>query len=146
MLNTKALEELINELRLGLHQVTQFAEELHGDEPISIGMRGVLEYLLRNSDAAVPAIARGRYVSRQLIQTLVNALLEQDLVALVENPAHRRSALVSLTPAGKDMIGRMRRREEKAFHAMQSSLSEVRLKAATRTLRTLRAELTGDNR
>ena len=70
-------EGLIDELRLSFHCVTQISEELHADEPISIGMRGVLEYPLRNSDATVPTIARSRHVSRQLIQTLVNALLGQ---------------------------------------------------------------------
>jgi len=144
MADPKALEGLIDELRLSFHRVTQVSEELHADEPISIGMRGVLEYLLRNSDATVPTIARSRHVSRQLIQTLVNALLDQGLVALVDNPAHRRSSLVSLTPDGGGLIQRMRRKERTFFESLQSSVSEARLTAATRTLRALRAELTGD--
>jgi DNA-binding MarR family transcriptional regulator len=144
MSDPKALEELIDELRLSLHRVTEVGEELHADEPISIGMRGVLEYLLRNSDATVPTIARSRHVSRQLIQTLVNALLEQGLVAPVENPAHRRSALISLTARGEEMIQRMRRRERKFFESLQG-LSQTRITAATRTLKTLRAQLMGDD-
>jgi DNA-binding MarR family transcriptional regulator len=143
MANPKALEELINELRLGLHRVTQVSEALHAEEPISIGMRGVLEYLLRNSDATVPTIARSRHVSRQLIQTLVNGLLEQEFVVLLENPAHRRSPLVSLTPEGEETIARMQRRERRFFESMQSSVSEARLTAATRTLRAIRGELKG---
>ena len=144
-MDPKALEELIDELRLSLHRVTQVGEELHADEPISLGMRGVLEYLLRNSDATVPTIARSRHVSRQLIQTLVNALLEQGLVAAVENPAHRRSALISLTSQGEALIGRMRRREREFFESMPSRVSQARVTAATRTLRAIRAELTGDD-
>lgn len=144
MSNHKALEGLINELRLSFHRVTQVSEELHADEPISIGMRAVLEFLLRNSEATVPAIARSRHVSRQLIQTLANSLLEQDLVALVDNPAHRRSPLVSLTSRGEAAIQRMRRKEGKFFDSLQSRVSEARLVAATRALRALRAELTGD--
>lgn len=144
MIDPKALEALIDELRLGMHRITQVSEELHADEPISIGMRGVLEYLLRNSDATVPTIARSRHVSRQLIQTLVNALLEQELVTLIENPAHRRSPLVSLTREGEQLIQRMRRKERKFFESLPGDISEARITAATRTLRALRAQLTGD--
>lgn len=139
----KALEELINELRLSLHRVTQIAEDLHAHEPVSIGMRGILEYLLRNSDATVPTIARRRHVSRQLIQTLVNSLLEKNLVELVDNPAHRRSSLVSLTPAGEKMLDRMRRREHAYFESIESKVSEARMTSATRTLRAIRAEWDG---
>ena len=139
----KALEELIDELRLSLHRITQVAEDLHRDESISIGMRGVLEYLLRNSDANVPTIARRRHVSRQLIQTLVNSLLDQNLVELVDNPAHRRSPLVSLRPSGERMLGRMRRREHSHFESIGSNVSEARITSATRTLRAIRVEFGG---
>ena len=57
MADPKALEGLIDELRLSLHRVTRVAEQLHADEPIPIGMRAVLEYLLLNSESTVPAIA-----------------------------------------------------------------------------------------
>jgi DNA-binding MarR family transcriptional regulator len=144
MMNPKAFEGLIDELRLSFHRITQLSEELHADEPITTGMRGVLEYLLRNSDSTVPMIARSRHVTRQLIQTLVNALLAQDLVVLVENPAHRRSALVSLTSEGEALIQKMWRKERKLFESLGSSLSEARITATTRTLRAFRAELTGD--
>jgi DNA-binding MarR family transcriptional regulator len=139
----KALDELIDELRLSLHRITQVAEDLHRDESISIGMRGVLEYLFRNSDATVPTIARRRHVSRQLIQTLVNSLLEQNFVELVDNPAHRRSPLVTLTPTGERMLGRMRRREHAYFESIGSNVSEARITSATRTLRALRVEFGG---
>jgi DNA-binding MarR family transcriptional regulator len=79
-----------------------------------------------------------------LIQTLVNGLLEQGLVAQVENPAHRRSQLVSLTPDGKAMIDRMRRRERRFFESRAITVSTTRITAATRTLRAIRNELEGD--
>ena len=142
-MDPKAFEELINELRLSLHRVTQVAEQLHAEEPISIGMRAVLEFLLNNSDSTVPAIAQSRHVSRQLIQTLVNALLEQALVTLLDNPIHRRSPLVSLTRDGEKMVQRMRRREHRYFESLPSSVSNARITAATNTLRAIRGELTG---
>jgi DNA-binding MarR family transcriptional regulator len=141
----KVMEELIDELRLGLHRVAEVSEELHAEEPVSVSMRAVLEFLLRNSDSSVPTIARSRHVSRQLIQLLVNALLEQELVELRDNPAHRRSPLIALTPAGEKLIRRMRSREARFFEAMSRNLSEARIAAATRTLRAIRAELSEES-
>ena len=63
MLNLTPLEELIDELRLSLHRVTRVSEELHADEPISIGMRAVLEYLLVR-----PA---HWFITREPVKTLV---------------------------------------------------------------------------
>jgi len=137
----KAMEELIDELRLSLHCVTQASEELHAGEPVTVGMRAVLEFLLLHSDSSVPAIARSRHVTRQLIQMLVNSLLEQRLVQLRENPAHRRSPLVALTPEGEKLILRMRKREERFFDAMSREVSESRIHSAVRTLRAIRLEL-----
>ena len=142
----KAMEELIDELRLSLHRVAQVSEELHRDEAVTTGMRAVLEFLLLHSDSSVPTIARSRHVTRQLIQQLVNALLEQQLVELRDNPAHRRSQLVALTKPGRDTIQRMKKREAHFFDGMSQEVSEARLAAATRTLRALRQELTEESK
>jgi len=142
----KAMEELIDELRLSLHRVAQVSEELHRDEAVTTGMRAVLEFLLLHADSSVPAIARSRHVTRQLIQQLVNALLEKQLVELRDNPAHRRSQLVALTKRGRDTIQRMKKREARFFDGMAQEVSEARLAAATRTLRALRQELTEESK
>ena len=129
------------ELRLGIHRVAQLSDELHSDEPITVGMRGVLEFLLLNSDSTVPTIARSRHVTRQHIQALVNPLLEQKLVELQSNPAHRRSPLLTLTRKGEEMIRRMRKREKRFFEAMSDDVSEQQITAAAQTLRAVRAQL-----
>src|SRR5512133_2203110 len=105
------LDELLDEVRLLWHVMVQAAERLHEDEPITLGMRGVLEFLARSGPTAVPDIARSRHVTRQHVQGLVNDLLELRLVSLDDNPAHRRSALVRLAPEGQKAIDRMKRRE-----------------------------------
>ncbi len=50
-------------------------------------------------------------MTRQHVQTLVNALVERKLVELTPNEAHKRSSLVSLTGSGERLIKRMKKRE-----------------------------------
>src|SRR4051812_20304648 len=94
------IEALLDEVRLLFHRAAEVASELHGAEQVSVGMRAVLEVVHRAGPLSVPDVARRRHVSRQHVQTLVNALLARELVTAEENPAHRRSPLISLTPAG----------------------------------------------
>ncbi len=137
----EALEALFDEIRLGMHRIVQVAEALHADEPVSLGMRGVLEFLTKYGAATVPHIARSRHVTRQAIQALVNALLEQRLVELQTNPAHRRSALVAMTNRGERMIRNLRSVERRAFDGVKIDASIGDLDAATRTLRAVRLSL-----
>jgi DNA-binding MarR family transcriptional regulator len=71
---------------------------------MTLGMRAALELLLVGGPATVPRIARSRGVTRQHVQALVNGLLAQGLVALRPNPAHKRSPLVALSPAGETTL------------------------------------------
>lgn len=135
------LEELFDEVRLGMHRLVQVTEALHQDEDITLGMRAVLEFLLEAGETTVPEIARSRHVSRQHIQSLVNPLLDRKLVEPRENPAHRRSPLVALTRSGEGLIRRLKRKERRAFGAITIQVSATRLRSATRTLRALRLSL-----
>lgn len=101
------VDELFDQMRLLWNVMVQAAESLHEDEPITLGMRTVLEHLSRRGPTTVPEIARSRHVTCQHIQALVNDLLEHRLVSLDDNPAHRRSAFVRLTPEGRKTIDRM---------------------------------------
>ena len=141
MKKSETLDALFNEIRLSMHRLVQVTEALHADEPITLGMRAVLEFVLRNGEATVPHIARNRHVTRQHIQSLVNPLLDQGLAELHENPAHRRSALVALTPSGERLIRRLRSKEGRAFARMGIDVSAARIEAATRTLSSLRQAL-----
>ena len=139
----EALERLINELRLLHNQVVQVGERLHEGEKVTLPMRAVLEFLSRNGPATVPDIARQRRVTRQHIQTIVNDLLEADLVGLAPNPRHQRSSLVALTHAGADTIGRMRKREQGFFEGTGLGVTEAELDSAARTMARVRDVLGG---
>jgi DNA-binding MarR family transcriptional regulator len=137
------LDELFDQVRLMWHVMVLTAERLHEDELVTLGMRAVMEFLARNGPAAVPDIARSRHVTRQHIQALVNDLLELRLVSLDENPAHRRSALVRLTPEGRKGIERMKRRERQFFDGLELKARPDDLRRAAATLSAVREAMGG---
>jgi DNA-binding MarR family transcriptional regulator len=135
------MENLLNEVRLVYHRIVEVAEQLHRSEAVTLGMRAVLEYLLKSGPTTVPDIARARFVTRQHIQKLVNALLEEDLVRLEKNPLHRRSSLVALTEQGERVVLRMRRREAAYFEKTEIDVTQEKIRAAVDTLRSVRESL-----
>ena len=132
---SSASEQLINEVRLLYQSLVQMGDTIHAGRDISMGMRAVLEYLYRNGPSTVPHMARERRVTRQRIQSLVDSLRSQHLVAAEPNPASRRSPLIALTDAGFDTIKRMRRDEGRW---MATDISEADLLSAATTLTELR--------
>ena len=131
----KDVSEFSNEVRLLYQTMVQFGELLHAGSNISLGMRAVLEYLDRESHATVPHIAQARHVTRQRIQTLVNALLAVELVSLLENPRSKRSPLIEITDAGRTIISQMKEHEAEQVAV---GVSQRRLAEATRTLKAVR--------
>src|SRR6266542_4340843 len=79
--------------------------------------------------------------TRQHIQTQVNALLVQRLVAAEDNPAHRRSPRIALTPAGARMIRRITDRERRFLARLDPPLDPQELAHARHTLATLRTAI-----
>lgn len=134
---------LLDEVRMLFHRTVQVAEELHAGEPVTLGMRAVLESVFRQGPASVPQIARRRLVTRQHIQSLVNGLQEHGLVVLEPNPAHRRSALVALSPAGRRLIERMLRREAGFYSGMNLDVGPEAIGQAARTLARVRRGMGG---
>jgi DNA-binding MarR family transcriptional regulator len=135
---TRPTEQLINEIRLLYQSLVLIGDEIHAGSDISMGMRAVLEYLDRNGDTTVPHIARSRRVTRQRIQTLVNALLQLELVAIIDNPASKRSPLIGLSKSGRKTILEMRKREGRE---LQIDICEQKILDATDTLVQIRDAL-----
>ena len=65
----------------------------------------------REGPQTVPMLASLRYVSRQIIQTQVNELLELKYLVSKDNPGHKRSSLIALTRTGKQLVKRMQTAE-----------------------------------
>lgn len=138
---TEALEAVFDEVRRVWNRLVEAGEALHEREPVTLGMRAVLEFLLRTGPITVPALARARHVTRQHIQSLANALLEQKLIQTTGNPAHRRSPLFALTPAGERLIRRMKAREAARLRPLGRRFESSDLRRTAAMLRALREAL-----
>jgi DNA-binding MarR family transcriptional regulator len=132
---------LMDEVRLLMHAAVVFVEELHADLDVSTPERAVLEFLVRNGPTTVPDVARARGVSRQHIQTIVNGLLDRELVEPRRNPAHRRSPLVALADDGRRQIDEMLRREHDALDDRLAGIAAASMFDAAAVLAEVRTRL-----
>jgi DNA-binding MarR family transcriptional regulator len=135
------VEILADEVRLNYHALVRLAGALHGRLRVTAPMRAVLEFLQAQGPTPVPHIARSRGVSRQHIQTIVNDLLDEGLVDLRDNPAHRRSCFVALTAAGDATITGVRDTERTALADAFSDVDTAAVRVATETLRAVRRRI-----
>lgn len=119
------------------------AQELLEEGELSAGRRSLLRDVARNGPQTVPQLARKRSVSRQHIQTVVNALMADGLAERVVNPAHKGSPLVRPTPAGARAVRELARREAALFPQLTAGISLKDLETATTVLDQLRSTLEG---
>jgi len=136
-----ALGQLLDEAVLLARRLSALAAELHGEARLSGERRNLLRELDRRGPQTVPQLARLRSVTRQHVQALVNPLAEHGYVEFVDNPAHRRSHLVRLTPSGKAHLGELDRRETAALSRLEIEASREEIAAAAGVLRAVRRAL-----
>lgn len=132
------LELLLNEvnaLTLRLKQAIRLGE---GSGGLLSATQCVLRLLLEEGPKAVPQIARVRGTSRQNVQILVNRLRREGLVTLDTNPAHRRSALVTLSEQGKLALASAANAEDDFAHEFSPRCSQSEVRSAVALLRRLR--------
>lgn len=134
------LTSVVDEARLMIHRSVTVVEQLHEGAGVSVPMRAVLEFLRRNGDHTVSAIARTRGVSRQHIQIIANDLADAGLVDRLDNPHHRRAPLITLTTRGESVIDAMHSAErgllEPAF-AEVAAITPERLAVAQEVLQAI---------
>ena len=132
-----AVDELTFATALLFFRMRRAAEEVLGDGAQSSGRRSILKTLVAGGAQTVPQMARFRAVSRQHIQKLVNGLLDDDLVELLHNPAHKRSRLVAVTGKGRRVAAATARREERILLEVSRGIPLADIRTATRVLQTL---------
>lgn len=105
------------------------------------GSWGLMRSLAEGGEQTVPEIARARPVSRQHIQKLADELAAEGLVEFVGNPAHKRSKLLRLTPAGRARYKATSARIQGIADALGRGLDAREVAAAADLLATLKARL-----
>ncbi|MDD7934702.1 MarR family winged helix-turn-helix transcriptional regulator [Actinomycetospora straminea] len=119
------------------------AVEQEGGMPV--GVRAVLDALAGCGTATVPALGRTLALSRQFVQRSVDDAGERGWVRTRENPAHRRSVLVALTPAGEQVLADVRDAERRELGNLEADLDTHLdpgdLDACLRVLRALSTRL-----
>lgn len=108
---------------------------------LSVPLRAVLELLLERGPRTVPQVARDFAVTRQSVQALVDVGVDQGLVALSDNPQHRRSRLVTLTEHGRQVFADVHRRELANLDRVTADLDPADLAHCARVLAVLTERL-----
>lgn len=111
-------------------RLLRVAEELHREGPASSARRGILKTLSDEGPQSVPQMARARTVTRQHVQTLVNSLMEEGLVEISKNPAHRKSSLIRLTKTGERAVRDNTRREALLVMEVTPDVEDMNLEGA----------------
>jgi len=103
----QAIEELIVEIVATFFLLRAEGMRIGVVSSSGEGYWSVLRLLKLNGAQTVPQIARYRYVPRQSVQKLANEMLEDGVIELVNNPAHKRSKLLRLTPKGEALFAQL---------------------------------------
>jgi DNA-binding MarR family transcriptional regulator len=135
-----ALQAVYIEVERLYHQSNAFIDRIYQRGEVSLARRSVLLTLLTlgTEGQTVPQLARGRSVSRQYMQRLVNALAAEGLVEMVPNPAHKRSPLVRLSERGRTYLLAMLQREVGLVARMEVPFEAQRLRDTAEALQAIR--------
>jgi DNA-binding MarR family transcriptional regulator len=132
------LRAVVDETIALFHRLRWVAEQIYGEDGRSTPRRGILRGLVRYGPQTVADLARARFVTRQHVQEVVNALAEVGLVELITNPRHARARLVRPTAKGKQLVHRMDAIDERVLVAIRGDISLRDLESSARTLRAVR--------
>ena len=109
--------------------------------PSGEGYWSVLRLLKIYGSQTVPQIARYRYVPRQSVQKLANEMLKDGVIELVNNPAHKRSKLLRLTPEGDAVFQEMSDRVAKLAETLAKRQEAAQLQNAADVVKKLHEQL-----
>lgn len=123
---------MFDETVLLYHRLSASAATFYGRGALSGPRRTVLTAIARSGPQTVSRLARTRAQSRQRLQPLVNALLEEGLVEATPNPMHKQSPLIVLTAKGEQAVARIAKVEAEARERLQlnASIAEIANAAA----------------
>ena len=112
----------------------QSVRNLEQSSGVPVGVRAVLDLLRVRERLTVPRIADVLGLSRQFVQRCVNAAEAEGWVVLGANPAHQRSSLVVVTPAGRRVVEQIRAAEAVLLGGVAAELDRAEVEACLRVL------------
>ncbi len=136
-LNSKEIYQVTWLIRRAFRLMGTRVDQYLKDLDISACDRSVMDYLYPDQKLSVPQIAELYDVSRQHIQSIVNSLLEREIVELHDNPKHKRSPLISFSKSGLELYREIRQRDDKAFTSLFSEIKKSDSKITRKTLKKL---------
>src|SRR5262245_31934998 len=105
------------------------------------GAFGFMRSLALLGPLTVPQIAQMRPTSRQRMQRLADELAAEGLVKFIDNPKHRRSKLVQLTPKGDARYRELNVRLLSIASTMGVALGEPDIRKTTEIVRHLSGDV-----
>lgn len=108
---------------------------------VSAADRAVMEFLYPDKELSVPQIAELYSVSRQHVQTTVNALLERKVLSIKENPKHKRSPLIMLNDKGRSLFSKVIKKDKEAIKLLFNGISNSEAKKVRATLEKMKKNL-----
>lgn len=108
------------------------------------GAFGLMRSLALLGPLTVPQIAQMRPTSRQRMQRLADELAAEGLVEFIDNPKHRRSKLVRLTPKGDARYREFDARFLSVASTLGAALGETDIRKAAEVVRRLSEEVKPD--
>ena len=89
---------------------------------------------IENTPLTVPQIARAWWLSRQSVQRVADALVDEGFAAYDDNPDHRRSKLVRITRRGTAALRRIRDAQRVWADELGADIGEAHLRTANTIL------------
>src|SRR5262245_5889438 len=115
-----------HELRVAVGRMRRRFRELHDPSELSASATSVLSRLSKDGPARAGAMAGARRVRPQSVAAVLAVLDDQGLIERRRDPGDGRRQLVSLSPAGRELVtDRRRAGEEWLARALQDHFTEA---------------------
>ena len=119
------------------HVAGKYLEDLD----VTAAERAVMEFVYPDQRLSVPDIAKRHQVSRQHVQTTVNALMDKGLVTTADNPGHKRSPLIVLRDEGRAKFRTILERDRRVIEAVFADVPHTERRRTRDTLEKLLSNL-----
>lgn len=126
-------------MRLNARLREAFAEAREGDGLSGLEHTVLAAVVEADAPPTVPQIGRSLGHARQVIRHLVKGLTDRGLIALQDNPEHKRASLLVPTEAGRVVQARANARAEDIAASMRADLDASQVKQALDLLASIRS-------